>query len=485
MAKLPRILVVDDEMSIRGILNEVFRALHYDVVEAPSVEVALVKMNLISFDVVISDIRMAGQSGIDLLKKVKKMSPDTEVIIMTSHASLESSLEAIRLGAYDYLLKPFEELEYVEIVVARALSHQKLKKENKALLMRTTQRNQEMEKGAGRAAQDLIEIASFYKIASSLLKSKNRDALISRLEEGLALFLKGKSGLIWVYQRETKYLLAEKKLDCGILSIPPLPLVGAPQTSDAALCLWMRKGDYKAQLNQVLRSLTPQNVVHQPLIYQERVYGVLSVVNRPAKSWVIHEKNTFIHLCLIASMMFHLFEVQSSSAQTQVQKDVPAAPSKQGEMSIQDKQTGLVAYGCFLDLLYFEIQRARRYRHPFTLLLLRFDCSLEEERNTAVHAFLQEWAKRVLSKIRTTDIATRDKNNIFVLLPETSQRESRKVIRALKRQMSSLRLPNQTEAHYAEGDLEKATYPKDGDSVGGLMSVLKTRISEDESEDDS
>ncbi len=98
MAKLPRILVVDDEMSIRGILNELFTALHYDVVEAPSVEVALVKMNLIPFDVVISDIRMAGQSGIDLLKKVKKMSPETEVIIMTSHASLESSLDAIRLG---------------------------------------------------------------------------------------------------------------------------------------------------------------------------------------------------------------------------------------------------------------------------------------------------------------------------------------------------------------------------------------------------
>ncbi|GEM_PF-5075453 len=477
MNKSPRILVVDDEMSIRGILNELFTALNYDVVESPSVEVALVKMTLIQFDLVISDIRMAGQTGLELLKKVKEISPDTEVIIMTSHASLESSLEAIRLGAYDYLLKPFEELEYVEIVVARALSQQQLKKENRALLARTTQKNQQMEQGASRAARDLIAVANFYKIASSLLKSKNRAELMGRLEEGLSLFLKGNAGVIWLYHREKGSLLAQKTIGLSTASMPSMPLSDALRSSDAALCLWMRKGAYKNQLNQLFKSPPPQNGVHQPLIYQEKVYGLLSVMNRAPKNWRVHEKNTFVHLCLITAMMFHFFEMNTPRTPTHIPDVVGVPPATKGISTLQDTQTGLVRFDFFLELLNLEIQRARRYRHPFTLLLLSLDFPPEEEKKPEVRAFLQEWAKQILSRIRTTDMAARDRNKIFVMMPETSHRESRKVMRLLKRQMSSLAVSKHIAAEYGEGQLKKAAYPKDGDTVGELISVLESRIS--------
>ncbi|MEC4678567.1 MAG: response regulator [Nitrospirota bacterium] len=481
MDKTPRILVVDDEMSIRGILNELFTALNYDVVEAPSVEVALVKMELIQFELVISDIRMAGQSGIELLKKIKETNPETEVIIMTSHSSLESSLEAIRLGAYDYLLKPFEELEYVEIVVSRALAHRRLKKENQALLSRTSQKNSQIEQETGQGARDLIEVARFYKLASSILKSKNLGELTPHLEKGLSLFLKGKPGIIWLFHEEKGVLFAKKTLGTGAIVIPQFPLLEDAHSSDAERCLWMRKGEYKSRLNQVLAPLAPQALIHQPLIYQDKVYGLLTVVNRLSKSWSVHEKNTFVHLCLITAMMLHFFKTQNMNIPTQFSIPASSMPPKQGVLTMQDQQTGLVHYDYFLELLYLETQRARRYRHPFTLLLLRFRFSAQAEKKVEMHGFLQDWAKQVLSEIRTTDIAAGDDNCIFVLLPETSLRESRKVMRILKRQMSSLSAMSKskgTSVLSAESCLEKAVYPKDGDTVDGLISVLKSRIGE-------
>ncbi len=481
MTKTPRILVVDDEMSIRGILNELLTALHYGVVEAPSVEVALVKMELIQFDLVISDIRMSGQSGLELLQKVKEMNPDIEVIIMTSHASLESSLEAIRMGAYDYLQKPFEELEYVEIVVSRALLQQRLRKENQALLARTTQKNRQMEEGVGRAARDLIEVARFYKLASSILKSKNLGELTLHLEAALSLFLKGNPGIIWLHHEEKGVLFAQKTIGTRGVLIPQLRLSEAARTSDTALYLWIRKGEYKSDLNQLLGSLVPKALIHQPLIYQDKVYGLLTIINRPSKSWLVHEKNAFVHLCLITAMMLHFFKIQNMSTPALSLESSTSMPPKQGPFTIQDQQTGLVHYDYFLELLYLETQRARRYRHPFTLLLLSFNFSAQAENKVEMCAFLQSWAKRVLSGIRTTDIAARDNNHIFVLLPETSLRESRKVMRILKRQMSSLTALAQSKGTLlvsGEGDLEKVAYPKDGDTVAALISVLKIRISE-------
>lgn len=341
MEKHPRILVVDDEMSIRGILNELLTAVGYEVVEAPSVEVALVKIGQIAFDLIVSDIRMAGRSGLELLKSVKESHPEIEVIIMTSHASLASALEAIHLGAYDYLVKPFEELEYVERVVSRALAQRQLKNENQALHARLMQKNQEMEQGRGCAARILVETASFYKIASSLLKSKNMDALMSRLQEGLSLFLKGKPGIIWMYHREHGALVPYKTIGLGLLSIPPLPVPSPACVSDSELCLWLSRGEYKADLDKLIEAVAPKHTIHQPMIYQHSAYGLLTVLNRPPETWAVYEKNAFVHLCLITAMMRHFFEMGPYSVSISSMDTSVPAPSKKDVFTFQSGMTNL------------------------------------------------------------------------------------------------------------------------------------------------
>lgn len=474
MAKSPRILVVDHERAIRGILNELFTEMNYDVVEAPSVEVALVKMGLIKFDIILSDIRMAGKSGIELLKKVKKMALDTEVIIMTSHASLESSLEALRLGAFDYLIKPFEELEYVEGVVARALLQIQLKRENLALLENLKQKKQQIKKDDGLAERILVETSGFYKISSSILKSKDVDTLMSHLEEGLAFFLKGESGIIWRYQRDQGVLAVHKTIGLGEVLISPLPLVDEVRVSDAALCLWLKKGNARAGFNKLLKVFAPKHLIHQPMIYQDNVYGLLTVMNRRPQSWAVHEKNAFVHLCLITAMMLHFIERRSSLAPLRSPKASDSVPP-----SIHDSLRGLVCYDYFLELLDLETMRARRYNHPFTLLLLVLDFSPDQEKDPETRSFLQEWEEFILSRIRTTDIFARYKNKIFILLPETSRRESRKVVRAMKGKMVSLTASKRYSAVYGEGQLELVVYPENGDNVGALILGLEACISGD------
>jgi diguanylate cyclase (GGDEF)-like protein len=96
-----RILVADDEQSLRTIVSQVLGEDGHAVTTVASGEEALTVFRKQPFPLVITDIRMGGMSGIDLLQNVKKMSPDTAVIIMTSHASLDTAITALRTGAYD------------------------------------------------------------------------------------------------------------------------------------------------------------------------------------------------------------------------------------------------------------------------------------------------------------------------------------------------------------------------------------------------
>lgn len=106
MADKPQILVVDDEERFRTTLRKMLTAQGLEVVSLGSGREALAELKTRPYDVIILDIRMPDMSGIDTLAEIKKTSPDTEVIILTGHASMDAALEIIKLGGYDYLLKP-------------------------------------------------------------------------------------------------------------------------------------------------------------------------------------------------------------------------------------------------------------------------------------------------------------------------------------------------------------------------------------------
>ena len=126
-----RVLVVDDKENMLNLLQRILEK-DFQVQPARDGREALAHLAAGSFDVVLSDIRMPGPDGFEVLAHVKQVAPDTEVILMTAHGSIANAVEAIKRGAYDYLEKPFDPDE-AALKVARALEHKRLKEETASL----------------------------------------------------------------------------------------------------------------------------------------------------------------------------------------------------------------------------------------------------------------------------------------------------------------------------------------------------------------
>ncbi len=124
--------VIDDEPVIRDILEQLLLAEGYDVELSTSGEDALPKFDTASYDLVLLDLLMPGRNGLEILPEIKKIAPQTVVIIITAYASVESAIEAMKIGAYDYVQKPFKHEELL-LTIERALSHKNLREENDRL----------------------------------------------------------------------------------------------------------------------------------------------------------------------------------------------------------------------------------------------------------------------------------------------------------------------------------------------------------------
>jgi putative nucleotidyltransferase with HDIG domain len=120
----PLLLIVDDEVEVRGVLCDLL-AEAYDCSEAASAEEALAQLREKNYQLVISDITMSGMTGLEMIPHAKLASPDTVIVMISGMQTIESAINALRLGAFDYLMKPFD-LRQAEAAVARALQHHEL-----------------------------------------------------------------------------------------------------------------------------------------------------------------------------------------------------------------------------------------------------------------------------------------------------------------------------------------------------------------------
>lgn len=127
MKRTERILVVDDDKSIRDLLSDYFTSVGYEVVAANDGEDALRKFVSGKFDCVISDLSMPVLNGLDLIKRVKFLDQDVAFLIITGFPGIDSAVNAMKEGAFDYLTKPFH-MEDIQMKVERALNVRKTEK---------------------------------------------------------------------------------------------------------------------------------------------------------------------------------------------------------------------------------------------------------------------------------------------------------------------------------------------------------------------
>ncbi len=134
-----KILVVDDESSLREMLSILLRRENYQVEIAADGEAAFAKAQEINFDLIISDIQMPKMTGIELLRQLREHENDVTVLMITAFSSTEEAVEAMKLGAYDYITKPFKNDE-IRLVIKKALEREKLQQENRQLKQQLGQR---------------------------------------------------------------------------------------------------------------------------------------------------------------------------------------------------------------------------------------------------------------------------------------------------------------------------------------------------------
>ena len=156
---MPKLLVVDDQRNMRTTLAMMLRGAGYEVDEAQSGEEGSLRGGSGEYDLVLTDLRMGAKDGIDVLRAVRETQPLTEVIVMTAYGTIESAVEAMRFGAFDYIQKPFTEQELL-VKVGKALDNQRL---------------------AGEVAMLATEFKDRYKFENIIGKSRPMREILGRI----------------------------------------------------------------------------------------------------------------------------------------------------------------------------------------------------------------------------------------------------------------------------------------------------------------
>jgi two-component system response regulator HydG len=131
-ANLLNLVIVDDERAIRDVCREVAQSLGFNALVAESAEHTYRLLESQAIDVVLLDLKLPGAGGLDALHKIKQRCPDAEVVVVTGYATVQSAVQAMKNGAYDYVTKPFT-MDELRLLLERVAAHLKLKSENRML----------------------------------------------------------------------------------------------------------------------------------------------------------------------------------------------------------------------------------------------------------------------------------------------------------------------------------------------------------------
>ena len=245
-----RVLIVDDEPDIRELLCDLLR-FDYDCAPAASAEDALALLNETKFQLIVSDITMGGMSGLEMIPHVFQRAPETVVVMISGMQTIESAIEALRVGAFDYVMKPFD-LRQVEASVKRALEHYELREAKRRyenhLEELVAQRTAELD-------QTLVSLEDAYRSTLKALTAalETRDAETHGHSERVVTFSLRLGRELGLSKEQLKSLEFGSLLhDIGKIGVPDAILRKPAKLNEEE---WMRMREHPLHGQQILRDI--------------------------------------------------------------------------------------------------------------------------------------------------------------------------------------------------------------------------------------
>jgi two-component system cell cycle response regulator len=389
-----RILLVDDDPAILSVLGRFFDHQGYTVVAAASGREAMDSLNTENFPLVILDLKLPDIPGMEVLSHLKSQAPDTEVILFTGLGGLESAVQALRLGAYDYIVKSELRLPDLQAVVDRALERRRLSLANRNLLEHLQAAQEEL---ARRRKAELAQIRRIGEaLARPLAPEELTEGLLNLIWESLPLAILGLKFL----DQESGQTWGGKRCQNGL-----------PSQVCSAFQEWFREIAHHAAGGSPDEPVLPNNSAPplKALLWEKVKIGQLVglVAGVREEPFTAEEAELFRIFILQGEAAFknlRLFEEVKS-------------------LAIRDGLTGLYNHRYFWEMLNQQVVQSRRYGWPLSLLFLDID-DFKKVNDTLGHpqgdVVLKTIADYLAGAVRQADLLCRYGGEEFVvLLPQT------------------------------------------------------------------
>lgn len=273
-----RVLVIDDEKRMCDSLEALLTDSGYEVATFQDSAAAAAEIRTGRFDLIISDIKMPGMTGLDLLRIARKVDPQALVVLMTAYGSLETALDAINQGAYDYLLKPVE-FPQLELVIKRGLERRRLGRARSFLLTELQEKNDELQ-------ARLAEINALYEASHSIGSTIEIKQLLTTIIRLATNVLKAKIGSIMLLDEERTHLTiaASIGLEEKVVKTTRLPIGSsiAGYVAESKQPLFVNNVEQDSRFKRENREerYGSASLLSVPLMVKNMVIGVINIAHR-------------------------------------------------------------------------------------------------------------------------------------------------------------------------------------------------------------